>query len=124
MNRNWKPNTISRRHKIAIFPATIESIQLYGPETWNMSKSFSTSLDACYSKLLCYALKISWTHHITQVYQELPRISNRLQSRRHTFAGHIFFLLHFPTRSYLLGQGNRLTYLEKLLTDTDYYKLN
>jgi len=121
MNKIWKSVDLSREFKISIFIAVIESVLLYGAETWTLTKTLVTSLDGCYTKLLRYALNIHWTSHTTNsdVYKTLPRISHRLLQRRLTFVGHcarchqsapqplsdlVFF--DFPDRKFRIGLVN------------------
>jgi hypothetical protein len=88
--RVWRSDTIRRDIKINLFLATIESILLYNATTWTMTKSLETSLDGAYTKLLRYALNVSWKDHVKNddLYGALPRVSTRLRERRMIFAGH------------------------------------
>jgi len=88
--RVWKSNTITRAVKIELFLATVESVLLYNATTWTMNDTLNRALDGCYTKLLRYALNISWRDHIpnTEVYRNLSKVSVRLRERRLIFAGH------------------------------------
>jgi hypothetical protein len=88
--RVWKSIYISREVKINLFQATVESVLLYNATTWTMTTTLTKKLDGAYTKLLRYALNISWKDHVKNIdlYKTLPRISTRLQQRRMVFAGH------------------------------------
>ena len=43
-----------------LFQATLESILLYGSETWKITKSMSERIDGYYTRMLRMALTINW----------------------------------------------------------------
>jgi hypothetical protein len=59
----WQSN-ISRKTKLAFFRACIESILLYGSETWTMKKDLQGRLDGTYTRLLMRVQNISWRVNI------------------------------------------------------------
>ena len=63
MTKIWKSN-MSKDLKIRFFIATIESILLYGCESWALSKAQEKSLDGTYTRMLRKALNIHWSSHI------------------------------------------------------------
>ena len=79
--RVWRSHTIDRQVKINLFLATIESIFLYNATTWTMTKYLEIMLDGAYTKLLRYALNVSWKDHITNVelFGKLPKVSVRMR---------------------------------------------
>ena len=85
----WK-STIKRKLKILIFRATIETILLYGSETWTITKTFENKIDGRYTKLIRMILNISWRYNIHNkiLYIGLPKISEVIRDRRMTIAGH------------------------------------
>ena len=87
----WQSN-ISRKTKLAFFRACIESILLYGSETWTMKKDLQTRLDGTYTRLLMRVQNISWREHKTkaEIYGDIPPISAILTQRRARFAGHCY----------------------------------
>ena len=89
MDTMWKSN-LSRRTKINLFRAAIESVLLYGCETWTLTKKMEKSIDGCYTRMIRKALNISWKQHLTnkELYGELPQISATIRRRRLKFAGH------------------------------------
>ena len=52
---------MSKDLKIRLFIATIESILLYGCESWALSKAQEKSLDGTYTRMLRKALNIHWS---------------------------------------------------------------
>ena len=81
-----------KKMKIRFFIATIESIFLYGCESWALSKAQEKSLDGTYTRMLRKALNIHWSSHIPnkQLYGDLPAVSNKIASRRLQLAGHCY----------------------------------
>ena len=53
----WK-STLSRQFKVKLFSSTVESILLYGCETWTITKKIEKRIDGCYTRLLRTALGI------------------------------------------------------------------
>ena len=78
--------------KIKLFRATVEPILLYGSETWTLSKKLEKRLDGTYTRLLMRAQNPSWKSHptISEIYDQLPRVSCLVKYRRVQFAGHCF----------------------------------
>ena len=89
LKKVWKSN-MNRKLKIRLFLATVESVLLYGSETWTIDKSLQKRLDGCYTRMLRMALDISWTQKLTnlQLYGELPPVSSKVAHRRMLIAGH------------------------------------
>ena len=78
LRKIWK-STLSKRIKIRLFIATVESVLLYGAETWTITQTMKTQLDSCYNRMLRMALNISWKQHIPniQLYGELSPVSTK-----------------------------------------------
>jgi len=86
------------RCKICLLPQACESVLLYGSETWTLTKAQKKSLrektilkkDGSYTKMLRMVLGISWKDKVSNItlYGCLPRLSNKLRSRRLKMAGH------------------------------------
>ena len=51
---------VSRKTRLRIFQSVIESILLYGSETWTLTKQMTLRLDGCYTKLLRYIPNIKY----------------------------------------------------------------
>ena len=85
----WQSD-ISRATKINLFKACVESILLYGAETWTMNKELRDRLDGTYTRLLMRVQNLSWRNHPTkaQIYGGIPSISVVVAQRRLRFAGH------------------------------------
>lgn len=83
---------ISRSTKLSFFRACVESILLYGSETWTMKKDLQDRLDGTYTRLLMRVQNISWREHKTkaQIYGDIPPISVTVAQRRARFAGHCY----------------------------------
>ena len=85
----WKSD-LNRKIKERLFLATVESVLLYGSETWTIDKTFCKRLDGCYTRMLRMAMNISWKQKLTnkQLYQTLPPVSTKVACRRMKLAGH------------------------------------
>ena len=64
MKRVWKSN-VSNELKTRLFIATVESVLLYGCESWTFTSALERSLDGCYTRMLRAALNISWQSFCT-----------------------------------------------------------
>ena len=85
----WQ-STLPNKTKISCFKACVESILLYGSETWTMKKELQDRLDGCYTRLLMRVKNISWRQHKTkaEIYENLPPISSIVNQRKARLAGH------------------------------------
>ena len=61
----WQ-SSISDETKLAFFRACVESILLYGSETWTMKKDLQDRLDGTYTRLLMRVHNIYWREHKTK----------------------------------------------------------
>ena len=70
-------STLKRNLKVRIFLATVESVLLFGSETWTFTKSMEKQLNGVYTRLLRMALGVTWRQHLTneELYQDLPLVS-------------------------------------------------
>ena len=89
LNVVWKstlPNDIKRE----FFQAIVESVLVYGSNSWTLTKKLQSKLDGTYTRMLRAALNISWKKHPTKqrLYGHLPAISTIIKERRTRFAGH------------------------------------
>ena len=128
MNNVWKSN-LSRNLKIRFFRATIESVLLYGAETWTLTKTLQNRLNGAYTKLLRTALNISWKEHKTnaELYGDLQPITISLCQHRLRFIGHCWrskdelihkLLLWDPTQGKRSRGRPHFTYIDQLVQDT------
>ncbi|MCP4493068.1 MAG: hypothetical protein GY820_38085 [Gammaproteobacteria bacterium] len=129
MKKIWQ-SSMRRDLKIRLFQATVESILLYGAETWTLTKSLSKRVDGCYTRMLRMALNIDWKDMVSNaiVYGNLPRVTDRIQERRMRLAGHIsrhedlvaHQLLFWDPKHGHRGPGRpHLTYIDMLKRDTN-----
>ena len=84
----WK-SSLSRCIKVSFFQATVESVLLYGCESWTLNASLEKSLDGSYTRMLRTVLNIDPREHITNehLYNGLPKLSDRVAARRMKLAG-------------------------------------
>ena len=70
--------------------STVESVLLYGRETWTLTNSLLKNLDGTYTKILRMVLNIHLTNKIKNeiLYGELEILSNTIKRRRLKFAGY------------------------------------
>jgi hypothetical protein len=136
LTRIWKSETISRKTKLNLFKACVESILFFNASSWTMTKGLETKLDGAHSKLLRYALNIHFTEHKTnvEVYQDYPKATTILKQRRLAFVGHCLRSIESapqPVSDLILWrifgkkrQGNFKSYLKILLNDIgfEYHK--
>ena len=89
IKRLWN-STLYNNLKIRIFKVTIETILLYGIETWTIDTKLRRKIDGCYTKLLRMLLNISWRYKISNkiLYNGIPLITDVVASRRMRFSGH------------------------------------
>ena len=89
LTKIWK-SILSRNLKIKVFQATVESVLLYGCETWTITAKIRKALYGCYTRMLWSALNVNWKTHMTneELYGDIPQITTKIKARRLTFAGH------------------------------------
>ena len=128
MKKIWK-SSMRRDLKIRLFLATVESILLYGSETWTVTKTLAKRIDRCYTRMLRMALDISWKERQTNamVYGRLIRASDKIAQRRMRLAGHLArheeilahqLLLWEPLHGHRRRGRPHLTYVDVLKSDT------
>ena len=85
----WTSN-MPRKTKVGVLTAAVESVLMYGSESWTLTKALTNRLDGLYTRLLRFALNVDWSDHVTNVvlYAGLPKLSNKLRERRLGIAGH------------------------------------
>ncbi len=64
LNKIWKSN-LSRGIKISLLSSAVESVLLYGSDTWTLTEKLSSQLDGCYTRMLQTALNIHWNQFLT-----------------------------------------------------------
>ena len=112
-----------------VFNASVESLLLYGSETWTLGQQSKHRLDGCYTRMLRQALNIDPATRMTNedLYLELPKLSKKIQSRRLGLAGHCHrheelavqrLVLWEPTHGTRRRGRQQLTYVDNLKRDT------
>ena len=62
MSKIWS-SSMKKELKKRFFLATVESILLYGCESWSMTAAMERSLDGTYTRMLRKALNVHWSSH-------------------------------------------------------------
>ena len=115
--------------KVRLFVSTVESVLLYGCESWTINKTTKKLIDGAYTRLLRSALNISWTDHVNNevLYGSLPKVTSKIRERRMSLTGHCCrhneeeaskVLLWQPDRGQPNRGRRRNTYSDTLLNDT------
>ena len=129
MSKVWK-STLRDDLKRRLFVATVESVLVYGAESWTLTVKQEKALDGLYTRLLRIALNVSWRDHVrnTDLYANLPKLSNKLRARRMRLSGHCVRHPELPASSLILwepphgGRGRRgrkrTNYISMLKRDT------
>jgi len=128
----WKSSAISRKVKVNLFLACVESTLLYNAVTWTMTNALEKRLDGCYTRLLRFALGYKWSDFITnaELYGNLKSVSKRLLERKLRFAAHCQRAVDQPVSELLfwdhsklvqgkcsMGAGARPNYAKRLLKE-------
>ena len=73
MDKVWKSN-LNPELKKRFFVATVESILLYGCESWAVNDKMEKMLNGTYTNMLRRVLSVHWSSHTTneQLYGKLP----------------------------------------------------
>ena len=89
LERLWT-SSLETNLNLRTFRTCVESILIYGSETWTITAKMKSRIDGCYTRLLRRALNVSWRAHMTnvQLYGELPTLSSTIRQRLMRFAGH------------------------------------
>ena len=90
LDRVWKAS-IKKETKLKVLKASVETILLYGSDSWSLNVALSKKFDGSYTKMLRTIYNISWRDHITNksMYGHLPRISTVVKRRWLALAGHV-----------------------------------
>ena len=73
LKKIWKSD-LSREIKTSLLGSAVESVLLYGSETWTLTEKLERQVNGCYTRLLRTALNIHWSQFLTneQLYGNLP----------------------------------------------------
>ena len=127
MRRVWSSD-MGEDLKRRLFVATVESVLLYGAETWTLTAQQEKALDGVYTRMLRMALGVTWMDHIRNVdlYGDLPRVTDKIRERRMRLAGHCVrhpeleaskLILWEPTHGKARRGKKRTTYIDVLRRD-------
>ena len=128
LTKIWK-SSLPKTFKLRLFAATVESVLLYGCETWTVSSKLAKGLDGMYTRMLRTVLNVHWSQHVTNkdLYGQLPKLSDKIRQRRIRFAGHcsrskhepVSELIHWiPKHGYRRPGKPNLTFIDTLKQDT------
>ena len=128
MNRIWKSN-LNPSLKKRFFVATVESILIYGCESWAMNDAMEKTLNGTYTLMLRKVLNVHWSSHTTneELYGDLPKVADKIAAKRLQLAGHCHRHPELSTQKVLLwepthghrGRGRpRTTFVDTLKKDT------
>ena len=128
MDKVWR-SSMNSDTKRRLFVSTVESVLLYGCETWTLTVADEKALDGLYTRLLRRALNVSWEEHVRNVdlYGNLPRLSDKIRERRMKLAGHSVrhpelvasgLVLWEPAHGSRSAGGRCATYIDALKRDT------
>ena len=89
MNCMWNSD-MRKEIKVRFFVAAIESIFLYGCESWTVTPKIECMLNGTYTKLLRKAINMKWWERRTnaEVYGELPLLGYKIAARRMKLVSH------------------------------------
>ena len=127
MDNIWK-SSLNKTQKTRIFKASVESILLYGAETWTLTENEKRRLGGSYTRMLRVVLNRSWKDKVKSVdlYGGLPRLSDVIKKRRLRLAGHAYrrseeivskLVLWKPTHGYTCRGRPKLSFHQMLKKD-------
>ena len=128
MHKVWKSD-MDTWIKVRLFRATVESILMYGSQTWSLTKSEEKSLHGTYTRMLRIVQNIPAGTKISNkvLYGKLKPITESIRERRLKLAGHVYRDTSSPAHMAITwqpthGRTNRgrpaATILDSLLRDT------
>ena len=134
MNKIWKSG-MNPDLKKRFFIATVESILLYGCESWTLTETMEKSLSGTYTRMLRQALNVHWSSHTTneQLYGVLPMLPDKVASRRLQLVGHCYRHPELSTQKLVLWEPThgrksrgrpRSTFVNTLMRDTGATSVN
>ena len=128
LSKIWK-SSLKKNIKTRLFLATVETVMLYGSNTWTLTEKLTRQLDGTYTNMLRMVHNISWRSHTTNevLYSRLPKLSQKIAKRRLELAGHCArhpeeiasqIVLWDPTHGQPSSGGQRLDFIDALYKDT------
>ena len=128
INCIWNSN-MRKEIKVRFFVAAIESILLYGCESWTVTPKIESMLNGTYTKMLRKATNVKWWERKTnaEVYKELPLLGNKIAARRiklssnchrHSEVAAISLVLWQPNQNLRRRGKPKMDFVEVLKKDT------
>ena len=76
--------------KLRLMHTTVESVLLYGCETWTLTKTLLKQLDGTYTRILRMILNVHWSQKVTNevLYGAIENIFTKIRRRFLKFAEH------------------------------------
>ena len=129
LSKIWK-SFLCKYLTLQTFLTLVETILLYGSETWTLTKNLEKSIDGTYTRLLRTVFNVSWSEHLTnrELYGTLPKVTDKIWERKLKLAGHCVRHLEEVVSNLVLWQPSerkpnrgrkRKTYLDNLMNDTN-----
>ena len=93
LNKIWK-SSLRKSLKLRTFLTLVESMLLYGGETWTLTRSLEQSIDGTYTRLLITVFNVSWLDHLKNrgLYGNLPKVTEKIMDAKTTS----ILILHCP----------------------------
>ena len=126
----WK-STLDSVKKTKLFQACVESVLLFGCESWSLTKDLVDKINGSYTRMLRRAKNISWSDFISNkiLYSDtgVSRITQRIKKRRMALVGHCyrhkdvvanFDVLWNPVRGKRSRGRPKVTLIDQLKADT------
>merc|ERR1711867_237609 len=128
LRKVWS-SKLRRQLKERLFLATVESVLLYGAETWTLTETMEKQIDGCYTRMLRLAMNVNWKDHVTneELYGDLPSVTRKIQQRRLRLVGHCArqpeevanrLVLWEPLEGTRNKGRQKTTFIDNLLRDT------
>ena len=89
LGKIWRSD-LREEMKVKVFRAAVETVLLYGSETWILTKAASRKIDGAYTKILRVVKGITWQDKVPneKLHSKLPRITTAKNERLHRFSRH------------------------------------
>ena len=118
-----------------LFFVTVESVLLYGFETWTIDGVFAKRLDGCYTRMLRTVFNIHWSEKVTNkdLYGDIIPVTHKVARRRMKLAGHLVrhpeevascLILWQPSTGTKKRGRQKRTFIDTLLQDTEVDNVN
>jgi len=93
LDNAWRQQRLSLSTKLRIYTSLVQSVVLYGSETWTMRTVDSDRTQSFDMQALCRILGIRWCDKVSNAVvnerTKLPDLPSLIADRRHSLCGHI-----------------------------------